>query len=103
MTDSTNGQRGAVLLPPLFSTTGNDRDRRFWRPTRHPEQIETEQFWQTNIDYLHANAVRKGLVARVLAILVGELLALRSEARERCRADGRGVVSRSGRHDAAQE
>ncbi len=55
--------------PACFSATlrheaGNDRERRFWRPSRHPEQIETEAFWQTKFDYLHENPCRKGLVVR---------------------------------------
>ena len=41
---------------------GDDRERRFWQPTRHPVQLETEPFWQAKFDYLHANPCRKGLV-----------------------------------------
>src|SRR5207237_1108420 len=56
-------------LPPCFREVlrlraGDDRDRRFWQPTRHPEQIETEKFWQAKFDYLHANPCRKGLVTQ---------------------------------------
>ena len=56
-------------MPPCFSDTlreaaGNDQTWRFWQPTRHPEQIETESFWQSKIDYLHENPCRKGLVVR---------------------------------------
>src|SRR5919201_1022284 len=59
----------ASNMPRCFSETfraaaGTDRERRFWQPTRHPEQIETEQFWQAKLDYQHANPVRKGLVPR---------------------------------------
>jgi putative transposase len=43
---------------------GDDREHRFWQPTRHPVQIEAEKFWQAKFDYLHANPVRKGLVTR---------------------------------------
>ena len=46
----------------LAKHAGGDRERRFWQPTRHPVQIETEKFWQAKIDYLHQNPVRKGLV-----------------------------------------
>lgn len=54
-------------LPSSFShvfeqRAGEDRARRFWQPTRHPVQIETEKFWQAKLDYLHANPCRKGLV-----------------------------------------
>jgi REP element-mobilizing transposase RayT len=56
-----------VHLPKCFSEifrqrSGADRERRFWQPTRHPVQIETEPFWQAKLDYLHANPCRKGLV-----------------------------------------
>lgn len=56
-------------LPPCFQNVlteraGSDRERRLWQPTRHPVQIETQNFWQTKIDYLHLNPVRKGLVRR---------------------------------------
>jgi hypothetical protein len=56
-------------LPPSFtevfrSRAGEDRERRFWQPTRHPVQIETEGFWQAKLDYLHANPCRKGLVTQ---------------------------------------
>jgi hypothetical protein len=59
----------AAHMPPCFSATlreaaGDDRERRFWQPTRHPVQIETEAFWQTKGDYLHENPCRKGLVIR---------------------------------------
>jgi REP element-mobilizing transposase RayT len=43
---------------------GEDRDRRFWQPTMHPEQIESERFWTQKCDYLHDNPCRKGLVSR---------------------------------------
>jgi REP element-mobilizing transposase RayT len=46
----------------LCERAGSDRDRRLWQPTRHPVQIETENFWQAKIDYLPQNPVRKGLV-----------------------------------------
>jgi putative transposase len=39
-----------------------DRERRFWQPSRHPEAIQGECFWQQKIDYLHDNPCRKGLV-----------------------------------------
>jgi REP element-mobilizing transposase RayT len=39
-----------------------DRERRFWQPSRHPEAIESEPFWQQKLDYLHDNPCRKGLV-----------------------------------------
>jgi putative transposase len=39
-----------------------DRERRLWQPSRHPEAIQTERFWQQKVDYLHDNPRRKGLV-----------------------------------------
>lgn len=57
------------LLPRCFAETLrdqaiNDRQRRFWQPSRHPEAIETERFWKQKVDYLHENPCRKGLVTR---------------------------------------
>jgi putative transposase len=54
-------------LPRCFTEVfqqkaGDDRERRFWQPTRHPVQLETEPFWQAKLDYLHTNLCRKGLV-----------------------------------------
>jgi putative transposase len=54
-------------LPRAFSEVlarqaGTDRERRFWQPSRHPVQLESEEFWQTKLDYLHNNPCRKGLV-----------------------------------------
>ena len=48
----------------FVGASGEDRNRRFWQPTFHPEQIETEAFWTQKRDYLHDNPCRKGLVAR---------------------------------------
>jgi REP element-mobilizing transposase RayT len=55
--------------PPCFSAVlranaGEDRERRFWQATRHPELIDSERFWKQKADYLHDNPCRKGLVAR---------------------------------------
>ena len=40
----------------------DDRERRLWQSSRHPEAILTEPFWQQKADYLHDNPRRKGLV-----------------------------------------
>src|SRR5437016_8099798 len=48
----------------FVASSGEDRDRRFWQPTLHPEQIESERFWIQKRDYLHDNPCRKGLVTR---------------------------------------
>lgn len=54
-------------FPPCFAETLRDqatadRERRFWQPSRHPEAVQTEPFWQQKLDYLHDNPRRKGLV-----------------------------------------
>jgi hypothetical protein len=46
------------------SAASADRERRFWQPSRHPEAIESEKFWQQKLDYIHTNPCRKGLVRR---------------------------------------
>jgi putative transposase len=46
----------------LTEAAGDDRDRRFWQPTRHPEAITSEKFHKEKRDYLHDNPRRKGLV-----------------------------------------
>ena len=55
--------------PPCFieglrKASGDDRERRFWQPSRHPEVIESEPFWSQKLGYLHENPCRKGLVRR---------------------------------------
>src|SRR3972149_6389540 len=54
-------------MPRCFAETfraasAEDRERRFWQSSRHPEAIETEHFWRQKFDYLHENPCRKGLV-----------------------------------------
>jgi putative transposase len=56
-------------LPACFSETlrasaPEDRERRLWQPSRHPEGITTGPFWMQKADYLHDNPRRKGLVLR---------------------------------------
>jgi REP element-mobilizing transposase RayT len=46
----------------LRARATEDRERRFWQPSRHPEALENERFWQQKLDYLHDNPCRKGLV-----------------------------------------
>src|SRR5262245_22278994 len=52
----------ACFQAVLAERAGDDRERRLWQPTRHPVQIETEGFWQTKMDYLPHNPIRKRLV-----------------------------------------
>lgn len=54
-------------MPAAFSqvfrnAAGPDQARRFWQPTRHPVAIQSQNFWRSKVDYLHANPCRKGLV-----------------------------------------
>jgi REP element-mobilizing transposase RayT len=73
----------AERMPGCFNeqfvrAAGQDRDRRFWQPTLHPEQIATEAFYTQKLDYMHDNPRRKGLVRRAeyLAIFIGFVLAV---------------------------
>lgn len=50
------------FLETLRDQATADRERRFWQPSRHPEAIHGERFWQQKLDYLHDNPCRKGLV-----------------------------------------
>ncbi len=52
----------SYYLEVLKRNAGDDRERRFWQPSRHPEGITTEKFWQQKVNYIHWNPVRQGLV-----------------------------------------
>jgi len=65
LADYCQGHMPACFADALRQAAGDDRERRFWQPTRHPEQLETEAFWRAKFDYLHENPCRKGLVRRV--------------------------------------
>ncbi len=69
------GRRLADLVDERFpscfqmairAASGDDRERRFWQPSRHPVAITGERFWQQKVDYLHENPCRKGLVRRAV-------------------------------------
>jgi REP element-mobilizing transposase RayT len=64
LAEFTNSHLPACFGDTLRAAAGGDREHRVWQPSRHPEQIETERFWQAKLDYLHANPVRKRLVRR---------------------------------------
>jgi len=54
-------------LPNPFGQTfrenaKEDRQRKFWQSTQHPEGIFTERFYRQKFNYIHLNPVRKGLV-----------------------------------------
>jgi REP element-mobilizing transposase RayT len=48
----------------FVAKSGEDRERRFWQPTLHPERIESEAFYVQKLSYIHDNPCRKGLVTR---------------------------------------
>jgi len=52
----------ACFTTVLTAAAGEDRSRRFWQPTRHPEAVTAETFHQQKRQYLHDNPHRKGLV-----------------------------------------
>jgi putative transposase len=56
----------ASFRSAIRTATGNDRERRFWQPSRHPVAITTERFWRQKVDYIHENPCRKGLVRRAI-------------------------------------
>jgi putative transposase len=64
LSDLCSQQMPACLAATLKTAAGEDRTRRFWQSTRHPEAIESEWFWKQKLDYLHDNPCRKGLVRR---------------------------------------
>jgi len=54
-------------LPNPFGQTfrenaKEDRQRKFWQSTQHPEGIYSEKFYLQKFNYIHLNPVRKGLV-----------------------------------------
>ncbi len=57
---------GAAMPPcyaaALAAAAGDDRQHRFWQPSRHPEAITSVGFHQQKRAYLHDNPRRKGLV-----------------------------------------
>jgi REP element-mobilizing transposase RayT len=58
-----SSQHGPKCFPAaLRDQAVADRERRFWQPSRHPEAIQGEPFWQQKLNYLHDNPCRKGLV-----------------------------------------
>ena len=51
-----------VFGQALHDTSRTDRARQFWQQSRHPEAIQSQDFFRARIDYLHDNPRRKGLV-----------------------------------------
>lgn len=44
--------------------TNQNKDYKIWTGNNHPEQIYTEEFLRTKLDYIHNNPVRAGWVAK---------------------------------------
>ncbi len=42
--------------------TNNNKDYKFWRDGNHPEEIYSEDFFWTKLNYIHMNPVRAGIV-----------------------------------------
>jgi hypothetical protein len=74
----------ACFVETLREASGEDRQRRFWQPTRHPEVVETEPFWRQKLDYLHDNPRRKGLVRRAEHWRFSSAAYYLSDGREAC-------------------
>jgi putative transposase len=64
LSDYSDQKLPAFYRATLRDAAGDDRSRRFWQSTIHAEQIATESFCQTKMDYIHENPCRKGLVRR---------------------------------------
>jgi REP element-mobilizing transposase RayT len=64
LSDHCDKHMPACFGKVLREASPDDRNRRFWQPTRHPELIENQAFWRAKVDYLHENPCRKGLVTR---------------------------------------
>jgi hypothetical protein len=62
LSDYCNDHLPACFRETLRAQATEDRQRRFWQPSRHPIAIQSEPFWQQKVDYLHDNPCRKGLV-----------------------------------------
>ena len=59
------GNHGPNCFPQTLRDQATaDRTARFWQPSRHPEAIRREAFWQQKLDYLHDNPCRKRAGAR---------------------------------------
>jgi REP element-mobilizing transposase RayT len=70
----------------IRAASREDRERRFWQPSRHPEAIVSESFWRQKVDYLHENPCRKGLVLRAADWRFSSAAYYISEGRAACDA-----------------
>jgi len=60
--DYADGRLSDVFGKTFRNNAGQDRQRKFWQSTQHPEGIYTEKFYLQKMNYIHLNPVRKGLV-----------------------------------------
>jgi REP element-mobilizing transposase RayT len=64
LADFCDSHAPTCIRAAIHEAAGDDRDRRIWQPSRHPEALTSEPFWRQKLDYLHDNPCRKGLVIR---------------------------------------
>ncbi len=62
LSDYSESQLPGCFPKTLREQASADRQRRLWQPSRHPEAILKERFWQQKVDYIHNNPCRSGLV-----------------------------------------
>lgn len=74
----------ACFTETLKRAAGDDREHRFWQPSRHPEVIESQRFWEQKYNYLHENPCRKGLVRRAADWRYSSAAYVLSDGREPC-------------------
>ncbi|MDO9129870.1 MAG: hypothetical protein Q7U34_08390 [Anaerolineales bacterium] len=60
--DYADGNLSEAFGQTFRRNAGEDRQRKFWQSTQHPEGIFTEKFYRQKLNYIHMNPVRKGLV-----------------------------------------
>ena len=51
------------MFPFHAQQTNQNKDYKIWTGTNHPEEIVTEGFLRTKLDYIHNNPVKAGWVA----------------------------------------
>ncbi len=64
--EETESRRGWMLERFSRTTDSHNRNKgyQFWRYGNHPEEIYSEKFMWTKLDYIHLNPVRAGLVEK---------------------------------------
>jgi len=98
-------------LPNPFGQTfrenaKEDRQRKFWQSTQHPEGIFTEKFYRQKFNYIHLNPVRKGLVRSAVDwrfSSAGYWLGDREAGGEKDAGNNNDAGQDSGEKDACQE